>query len=958
MADSERLETGGRETGEAMQRREELDELLHRIAVHIAEVDKSAAAQREPAAGSDAVDAVPQDRAGAEPPPLRSAMKGRGAEVPPRREASEGSVERGARDEHSSPLSRAHDSGARAEPHVTDEPWDSDTAEALTRSYETEAAVPPLRSILNLMAQKGSSQNEAEVRAADRPGAASHGEISHADIDAAQTRLFEAARRVETMLDRLAPRGALEALGDRFETLEGEVRRSGGQLARLDGIEHRLDVLGEKLSDEQVLNLFGSLVPTADELTQFAVDAAGRAAERVLEAHARDTAAPAHADPQSASASAMGNQLDALADVLGTFMDERRRNEASTLEALETLQLAMQHVLDRIERVDERPAPASAPIAHVGATLSDALSERARLEARSTLNEEPDQFQLMDPAASEIDDQPGEMINLTANQFAGAPNLTAESYSMPAEGVHGHALPLDADGDGETGPRPHRRVEASAQVPRPGTSPQSGHAAGEGQPSGDRQAFIAMARQAAERARSQADQSARGKPETPAPAKARKRGAIALGASTGIVRPGVLLVAIAAILFAGYWFLFGQKHGLLRPFVTVSVEQPVAAAFAANRVSPQSGTQNAAPTGKAMPADTAAAGWRPGNTAKDPAIPASLPGHQETSAAAVATEAAAPGMAISFDSSPATFDTVMKARERSRLAGLSQRAAFSAVSSNGDQETAAPVPTAARPQPSVPPRHTSAIETSAIAGNAASASSPSVTAGARGARQMNLPPAAAGPLSLRLAAAEGDAAAQLEIATRLAEGRGVRQSFAEAARWYERAADQGQAIAQYRLATLYERGMGVKADREKAQSLYERAAAQGNLKAMHNLAVISASATAGAADYVTAARLFSRAAQHGLHDSQYNLGVLYESGLGVPKDHGAAYKWYSLAARSGDTAAARRRDMLISRLPPETIQAMDVQIAAWQAATADEAANNVRVAGSGWMQGGGQTRRQ
>ena len=42
----------------------------------------------------------------------------------------------------------------------------------------------------------------------------------------------------------------------------------------------------------------------------------------------------------------------------------------------------------------------------------------------------------------------------------------------------------------------------------------------------------------------------------------------------------------------------------------------------------------------------------------------------------------------------------------------------------------------------------------------------------------------------------------------------------------------------------------------------------------------------------------------------------------------------------------QRRDALIARLPSETIQAVDAQLASWQAASADEAANNPRVAAS------------
>ena len=121
--------------------------------------------------------------------------------------------------------------------------------------------------------------------------------------------------------------------------------------------------------------------------------------------------------------------------------------------------------------------------------------------------------------------------------------------------------------------------------------------------------------------------------------------------------------------------------------------------------------------------------------------------------------------------------------------------------------------------------------------------------------QVSLPPATVGPLSLRLAAANGDPSAAFEVGARLAEGKGTSQNFTEAITWYQKSAAQGFAQAQYRLGTLYERGLGVKADVARAQSWYERAAEQGHIKAMHNLAVLSAGRSTGSPDYITGGAL-------------------------------------------------------------------------------------------------------
>jgi localization factor PodJL len=972
MADFERFKTKGDETGDPAKRREELDHLLQRIAAHIAEVDNKSLAtgpdaseEGEVASGAapeaaDRDSLAPSDAAGEgpsaddsnrghqpdqQPPALRSAFADENIDHSTA-EASGIARDRSTPGPEKAAQDMEHE---RADSADRDEPWDHDTAEALTRSYEAGQSIPSLRSMYDLMAQRGSAAGYAGGRGIGSFDASSSAEISHAEIDAAQTRLFEAAQRVEAMLDRLAPREVVEALGDRFDALEGEVRRTGDQLARLDGIESRLGELGQKLTDEQVVSLFGSLVPTAEELTQFAEDAAGRAATRVLEAYARDStvARPVTDEPSAA----VGVQLASLGDLLGRYMDERRRSDTGTLEALETLQLAMQHVLDKIDRAEGSAGPRNEAPGSVGAQHRDARLDAAEVAKKEYYEEERDPLLSAEEAAAELDQPSAGVVNLTANQVGGALDLSAESYSMPEAGLHDPAGSHASDSLAEASATANRQVEdfpawahpaeGATEIPAPPAAPMQGVEVDAEEPSlsNDRQMFIAKARQAAERANVQAGHPRKGQAQETRAAKRRKRGIFASGTARGIIRPGVLLVAIAAVAFASWWLLYGQKDGLLRPSA-LAVEPPQTVASATVAPQPRA----------AAPADRAPAPPSAADASGGSAAPAAPEGPRQINAAAAASESAGPGMAVSFGNSAYTYDTVVKARERSRLAGLSQRAAYSAVRSYAARDFDKPASPVA---PSRAPSHasdTTDIETSSVRGK--SAATPAAGGGVSGhdMRHLDLPPAMSGPLSLRMAAAKGDAAAQVEIATRLAEGKGVRQDFAEAAKWYRRAADQDSAVAQYRLATLYERGMGVKSDRAKAQALYEKAAGQGNLKAMHNLAVITASPTAGNPDYTTAARLFERAARHGLRDSQYNLGVLYESGLGVAKDHAAAYRWYALAARSGDSIAARRRDSLIAKLPSQTIQAVDAQIAAWRPESANEAANDARAFGAAHVQ--------
>jgi localization factor PodJL len=209
-------------------------------------------------------------------------------------------------------------------------------------------------------------------------------------------------------------------------------------------------------------------------------------------------------------------------------------------------------------------------------------------------------------------------------------------------------------------------------------------------------------------------------------------------------------------------------------------------------------------------------------------------------------------------------------------------------------------------------------------------------------------PTAIGGPELRAAAAAGDPAAAYEIAVRLAEGRGVAQSFGEAARWFERAADHGLAPAQYRLGSLYEKGHGVKKDLDAARRLYLAASEKGSAKAMHNLAVLYAEGIDGKPDYKTASQFFRRAAMHGVADSQYNLGILYARGIGVEQNLAESYRWFALAAQQGDQDAGRKRDDVASRLDPQSLVAAKLAAQTFTAKPQPEEATIVKAPVGGW----------
>ena len=136
----------------------------------------------------------------------------------------------------------------------------------------------------------------------------------------------------------------------------------------------------------------------------------------------------------------------------------------------------------------------------------------------------------------------------------------------------------------------------------------------------------------------------------------------------------------------------------------------------------------------------------------------------------------------------------------------------------------------------------------------------------------------------RLAAAQGDAQAQSNVGHMYETGRGVAQSYGDAADWYRRAADQGLATAQYNLGVLYDNGHGVARDYQEAAKWYRLAAGKATPTRNTVSAFCTTTATACRTTTPRPPNGFAFAADQGYAMAQNNLGTLYARGEGVPKD--------------------------------------------------------------------------
>jgi TPR repeat protein len=79
------------------------------------------------------------------------------------------------------------------------------------------------------------------------------------------------------------------------------------------------------------------------------------------------------------------------------------------------------------------------------------------------------------------------------------------------------------------------------------------------------------------------------------------------------------------------------------------------------------------------------------------------------------------------------------------------------------------------------------------------------------------------------------------------EGRGVDQDYAEARRWYEKAAAQNHSYSQTNLAKMYRSGRGGLRDEKLTLQLFHQAAEAGDSNAQFELAMIYAKGLIGMA---------------------------------------------------------------------------------------------------------------
>jgi uncharacterized protein len=125
------------------------------------------------------------------------------------------------------------------------------------------------------------------------------------------------------------------------------------------------------------------------------------------------------------------------------------------------------------------------------------------------------------------------------------------------------------------------------------------------------------------------------------------------------------------------------------------------------------------------------------------------------------------------------------------------------------------------------------------------------------------------------------------------------RNYAEAARWYRRAADLGSPPAQSNLGALYSVGQGVERDDSVAFKLFLRAALMGFPPAEMNVGIMFGAGRGVKQSDDAAFDWFSRAVAHKYYPAFPALARQYLYGRGVERDDAKALKLFEEGAKRG-----------------------------------------------------------
>ncbi len=173
----------------------------------------------------------------------------------------------------------------------------------------------------------------------------------------------------------------------------------------------------------------------------------------------------------------------------------------------------------------------------------------------------------------------------------------------------------------------------------------------------------------------------------------------------------------------------------------------------------------------------------------------------------------------------------------------------------------------------------------------------------------------------RKSAVLGNAASQLELATLYVDGDGVPKDHAKVVRWLRKAARQNYGRAQTYLAQAYQSGRGVEQNNKVAITWYRKAVQNGDGLAAVNLGLVYAKGTGVMRDDAKAAAYFRRAIEHSNVAALHYLAFFHWHGRGVGKNKNEAARLWRLGSLKGNKNATK----MLAKFNIETFDAAELQ---------------------------------
>jgi localization factor PodJL len=648
---------------------------------------------------------------------------------------------------------------------------------------------------------------------------------------------------------QVASDGALAKLSEDVRDLAAKVDQIASSAELLSTLEHRISSMAEVLESRHQIgapasgDLDAVVNALADRLEQRGLTHSDQAAVGQLED--RITTLVDKLDTSNEHLNHLETIEQALSDLLTHLEREPierppaaappefmslRQDVQQTQTSLESVQGAIEHLIDRLASIESdmraSPLPAAAVIASrpadVAATMPVAAPERAVSTAPAAL-----------PAAP-VD---------RALERSPAPIAPIEHRPIDPSLPPDHPLEPGAT-RGRTGNSPGERIAASEAAL--GTAkPPAGSDPGSKDPGskdpGSKSNFIAAARRAAQAANSEG--AARTDKTAPTPASKAPQ-AKTTGGWGNRVRSLLVAASVVAIVLGSLHLVVSRINGSDESGETPPTQE--------TQSLPKVDTPPAPPSddGLTAPAAKTPAGLAPGRQSS------ALPGDSETSAPPAA---AAPAVPVTADK-----DVTGSIPRMPIMPGTTPMPAFPMMPGVTDPASAAPHGAHATSPDRLPLSMSASLRAAAAKGDpGAEYEIGQRYAEGRGVPQ-NLSDAAEW---YDRAAKQGLPPAQFRLGGFYEKGFGVKRDLDAARRLYLAAADAGNAKAMHNLAVLYAEGIDGKPDYQNAAKWFRKAAGYGLSDSQYNLGILYGRGIGMQPDLAEAYKWFALAARDGDKES-------------------------------------------------------------------------------------------